>query len=512
MRNLCLFIAMIGLLLVRQPAGGAEATVSAKIQAYQLYDLQQYEEAAAQFKRHVEQHPDDLPAALDYASLLSQLKRYKEAARVLEGLHQKNSEHEVVYFRLGVEYVNLQRSAEAERVFTELERSSNRELAKAATEAKRRLQEDGERVARFEAERKVFQLAGQFKHEEVVVAVNELEKQRPLPFALAMQRLYALQSLRHYAQALELANRLALDHQTATDLALLRAELLAQIGRRPDAVAIWRQIERENADTAAADQAARRLQSVAKQETGERVFELARQQRHREVVEAIDEFEQQGDLSLTMERQRIYAWQALGQGRRALDRANDLAATHPADAELALLRAALLVEQDQWEDAAEILRQVAREHPGTTAALEAEQRLGEESARRENGLAQEHLFEQRVFDLAARQQHREAAAAVDAQEKRGELSWSMQMQRLYALQALGETAGALELADRLALTHPEATDLALLRADLLIRTQRWQDAAAVLKEVKREHRDEPVAQEAERRLRSLPPLPNLDRW
>src|SRR2546430_14896689 len=240
MRNLCLFIAMIGLLLVRQPAGGAEATLPAKTQAYQLYDLQQYEEAAAQFKRHVEQHPDDLPAALDYASLLTQLKRHEEAARVLDVLHQKNPKHEVAYFRLGVEYVNLQRSAEAERVFTELEKSSNRELAEAAAEAKRRLQEDRERVARFEAEGKVFEVAGQFKHQEVVAAVHDLEKQRPLPFALAMQRLYALQSLRLYAQALDLANRLALDYPKATDLALLRAELLAQIGRRPQAVAIWR--------------------------------------------------------------------------------------------------------------------------------------------------------------------------------------------------------------------------------------------------------------------------------
>jgi tetratricopeptide (TPR) repeat protein len=624
------FIA-IGVLLSGHPAGaavGADGGVEAtKIEAYQLYEQKQYEAAAARFKRYVEQNPDDFVAAFDYAAVLSQLKQHEEAARVLESVRQKNPGYETAHFRLGVEYVNLKRYAEAEQVFTGLEQSSNRELAEAAAEAHGRLREDTARAKRFEAERNVFDLAVQFKHEEVVAAANDLEKLRPLAFPVAMQRLYALQSLGQFALALDLADRLALEHPAATDLALLRAALLAQFGRRVEAVSIWRQIERDNAATAAAAEAARRLASVATLEAEERVFELARQERHREVVEAANELEQKGALSLTVERQRLYAWQALGQKDRALKRANELAANHPKDAELALLRADLLEQHDQWAEAAALLRQVARENPGTTAAFEAEKRLGAQSARREKNKAREYIFEQarqrndravlsaidelekaeeldwtlqlqrlyaleglgeysaalakadalaathpratdlallrsellsrndqrdsaiqllqelrrqypdtpvaaeatrrltevstpsathraeqHVFELAARQQHRDVIVAVDELERQGELPWMMQLQRLYALQALGETARGLELTGRLALTRPEAADLALMRADLLIRAERWQDAAEVLQDLKRTHGDEPVAREADRRLKVLPAVDDLDRW
>ena len=628
MKKLILGIALICLLRFRQLARGAEADAAfARSQAYELYEQKRFDEAAARFKDYVEQNPDDLRAALDYAALLSQLTRHEAAARVLEDVHGRSPEHEVAYFRLGVEYVNLKRHADAERVFIEVEKSPNRELADAAAEALGRLREDLERDLRFEAERGVFELAAQFKHQEVIASTNELEKQRPLSFALAMQRLYALQSLGQYALALDLANRLALDYPSPTDLALLRADLLEQIGRHPEAVSIWRQIERENAATAAAAQAARRLEAVAHQQAEERVFELARQQRHSDVIEAINELEKGGELSLALERQRIHAWQALGQKSRALNRANQLAVSHPGDAELALLRAGLLEQQDRWEEAAEILRQVARENPGTTAAFDAEKQLRAKAARRERNLAVENIFElargqnhravvtaidelekkgelewvlqlqrlyslqslgehsaaleganalaathpratdlallraellarnerqdeairllqqvrqefpgtpaaaeaeqrlqdiatpsaiqraeRRIFELAARQRHRDVADAVDELEKQAELSWLMEMQRLYALQALGENGRALELAERLAVTHRDAVELSLLRADVLIRGQRWQEAATVLKELKREHRDEPAGQEAERRLQSLPPSTDLDRW
>ena len=628
--RLRLFPVMIaGLLLAHRTAGGAEAGAAeaAKSRAYELYELKRYPEAAAEFKRYLEQNPDDPLVAFDYGSLLSELKRHDEAATVLESLHRKEPEQEVAYFRLGAEYVYLERYAEAGKIFSELERSSNRDLALAATEANRRLQADLAREKRLAAERGVFELAGQFKHLEVIAAVNELEKQESISFAMAMQRLYALQSVGQFPLALDLANRLALENPAAADLALLRADLLAQIGRRLEAASIWRQTERDNAGTAAAAQAARRLQAAARQEAEDRVFELERQHRYREVVEAIDELKEKGELPLLLELQRVYAWQALGQNTRALNRANELGAAHPGDAELALLRAGLLDQLNQWEAAAEILRRVARDNPGTTAAVEAEKRLRAETARREKNRALEYIFEQarrqnhraviaaidelekkeeldwilqlqrlyafqasgeysialekanvlavahpeatdlgllraellaqnerreeamkvleelrqrysgtpvaeeavrrlksvappsatwraeqRVFELAARQQHREVAAAVDELEKHGELSWLMQMQRLYALQGLGETSRALELGERLALTHADATDLALLRADLLIRGHRWQDAATVLKQVKREHADPSVAQEADRRLQSIPSIANLDRW
>ncbi|TMP98975.1 MAG: tetratricopeptide repeat protein [Verrucomicrobia bacterium] len=160
MKKLILGIALIGLLRFRQLARGAEADAAfARSQAYELYEQKRFDEAAARFKDYVEQNPDDLRAALDYAALLSQLTRHEAAARVLEDVHGRSPEHEVAYFRLGVEYVNLKRHADAERVFIEVEKSPNRELADAAAEALGRLREDLERDLRFEAERGVFELA-----------------------------------------------------------------------------------------------------------------------------------------------------------------------------------------------------------------------------------------------------------------------------------------------------------------------------------------------------------------
>ena len=70
MRNLRHCIAIIGVLWFGQPARGVEAGAagSAKIQAYELYEQEQYEGAAAQFKQYLEQNPDDLVAALDYVT------------------------------------------------------------------------------------------------------------------------------------------------------------------------------------------------------------------------------------------------------------------------------------------------------------------------------------------------------------------------------------------------------------------------------------------------------------
>src|SRR5205814_8978267 len=48
----------------------------------------------------------------------------------------------------------------------------------------------------------------------------------PLPYAMQMQRLYALSALHQYPAALERADRLAEQYPAAPDLTLLRADLL----------------------------------------------------------------------------------------------------------------------------------------------------------------------------------------------------------------------------------------------------------------------------------------------
>ena len=132
-------------------------------------------------------------------------------------------------------------------------------------------------------------------------------------------------------------------------------------------------------------------------------------------------------------------------------------------------------------EAAEILRQVARENPGTTAAFDAEKQLRAESARRERNLAVENIFE-----LARGQNHRAVVTAIDELEKKGELEWVLQLQRLYSLQSLGEHSAALAGANALAATHPRATDLALLRAELLARNERQDEAIQLLQQVRQE--------------------------
>ena len=66
-------------------------------------------------------------------------------------------------------------------------------------------------------------------------------------------------------------------------------------------------------------------------------------------------------------------------------------------------------------------------------------------------------------------------AAVEREmEKEEKLSWPMQLQRVYALQQIGDVDRALLEANQLSTTHPESTELALVRADLLIRAHQRQ--------------------------------------
>src|SRR5207245_280912 len=135
------------------------------------------------------------------------------------------------------------------------------------------------------------------RHQEVIDAVGELEKQGTLSFPMAMQRLYAWQSLQQYAPALDRANQLAETYPNATDLALLRAELFAQLGRRREAVALWQQVERDHAGSPEAAQAGKRMQAAAVWDEEQKIYELARERKPREVVAAVAQLEQKGTVS-----------------------------------------------------------------------------------------------------------------------------------------------------------------------------------------------------------------------
>ena len=373
--------------------------LSLRKKAYDTYQQGNYAEAADNFRSYLADRPADSQATYDYAILLAQLGRHAEAVPLLETLHRMNPGREAAYFKLGVEYVLLQRDADAEKAFTELQSSSNHDIAIAAAEAATRLKADQARAAKYKAESEIYRLAREFKHEEVITAVGELEKQWPLAFEMEMQRLYALQNLQKYAPALERANPLAELHPKATDLALLRADLLMQLGHKDEAIAIWQHVLAENPGTSAAITANNRLEEINKQATAdaaasaaaavaqipappakptseEIIYNLASKQRYNEVVQAIDELEKQrGSLSWDMELQRLYSLQSLGQKDRAIETAAKLAQQRPQSVEVALIRADLLVSAKRWEESSSVLMQVKKDNPDTASAREAQRRL-----------------------------------------------------------------------------------------------------------------------------------------
>lgn len=403
-------LAVLTLLLVAVPASLAwwlfpEKTtadrqaidaLSLRKQAYDTYQQGNYTAAADNFRSYLADRPTDAQATYDYACLLAQLGRHAEAVPLLESLHRMNPGREAAYFKLGVEYVLLKRDADAEKVFTELQSSANSDVAIAAAEAASRLKSDQARAARYAAESEIYRLAREFKHAEVVAAVDQHETKFPLTFEMEMQRLYAIQNQQKYAAALERATALAERYPKATDLALLRAELLMQLNQKDEAVAIWQSVLAENPGTSAAVTANSRLKAVqaaaqqaaaaeadklavtnpAKPSSEALIYNLASKQKYREVVQAIDELEQQrGALVWDIEMQRLYSLQALGQRDRAIAIAANLAQQKPQSVELALIRADLLVNAKRWEESSAVLKKIKDENPETPAAREAQRRL-----------------------------------------------------------------------------------------------------------------------------------------
>jgi tetratricopeptide (TPR) repeat protein len=371
---------------------------------------------------------------------------------------------------------------------------------------------------REQAEERVYELARRNQHQEVIAAVSELEKERvELPLILDLQRLYAYQALEAYAAGLARADKLIARHPQSPELALLRGDFLAGTGKTNEAQQAWRQVIQQHPNTPPAAEAAKRLQGGAPtpapapppappptdEKAEARIYELAEKDQHREVVPAIDELEKRQPLSWHLQMQRLYALSSLGQYQLALELADKLALQNPRATDLALVRADLLAQQGHKQQAVALWREIQKENAGTPAAFEAERRLEAEAVEAE---------QQRIFQLARRGQHREVVAAVGGLELKGPLPLFMEMQRLYSLQALGRYREATERALRLSAAHTNSTELALMRADLLIAQREWKPAAQALKDLKRDHAGTPAAIEAAKRMEILPPVANVDKW
>jgi TolA-binding protein len=367
-------LVIVAVLLLSGVVGRAQDNGD-KARAYEAYEQKRFEEAIGHFSRYVQQNPADIRAALDYASLLSQLNRHAEAAKVLEGIRRRAPENEPAYFKLGTTYVQLNRYTEAEVAFSTLEKSANLDMAAAAKEALRSVRATMARAERLRAEQRVFDLAKGSKHAEVIQAANALEKESPLSFPLEMQRLYAMQALQQYSSALERADDLSRRFPKAADLMLVRGDLLAQLGRRPEAETLWRQIEREYPGTPAAVTARERLAGGGRPEE-DHIYDLARRGRQADALEAINSLEaREGKLSWPMEMQRLYAWQALRQIEPALEKLEALSSQKPDAPELQLFRADLLIAAHEWNEAGRVLKQLKERNPNSAVAEQAENRL-----------------------------------------------------------------------------------------------------------------------------------------
>ena len=397
-------IAIILLALVVLPGGlalwlyadtGESADApTLKRKAYDLSERGQFEESAAAFHAYLAVQPADAQSTYDYAVLLVRLNRNAEAADMLDVVHRLDPKREAAYFKLGEQCVLLKREEQAARIFAELAQSTNPDIASSAAEAAARLKADQERAAQFAAEKAIYDLAKEFKYDEVITAINEMEKKGELSYAMAMQRIYAQSNLRKYAPALELADALAVKNPKAVDLMIVRAELMLQLGRKADAVALWEKVAQENPGSDYAKSASQRLAEVQAQDAAaapgsgsssaqpvsdtDVIYSLAEKRKYQEVVAAIDELEKKnGTLPWPMQMQRLYSLQAMGGIARANALAAQMAAARPDSVELAVMRSDMLAQEQRWLEASKILKDIKDKNPNTPVAKEADRRLRE---------------------------------------------------------------------------------------------------------------------------------------
>lgn len=383
--TICLLLAAG---LASPSARAAEAGDEERIEAYDRLQAGDWGEAIQAFDLYLKDHPEDVQAGLDYINALFQLGRFLPAAEWLEVMRRQNPERESLSFRLGIAFANLNRPKEAADLFQSLTTSANPDLARAAVESLAHLEADMAQARQLRETRALFALAADEEDAGVVVAADAMEAAGPLPYPVALQRLYALYNLKRFPSALEQADRLAITYPSRTELAFLRAELRVQLKRIDEAVAIWRRVEEVDPGSPDGVEARRRRlafqpppmiplpppgNTVSPEEN--RIYKLANQGQHEEVVQAINAMERTGPLSPAMERQRLYAWQLLGRTDVALARASLLAAACPGDVDLALIQADLLFAAGQWKASAALLSAVAEAHPGAPPAEVARERL-----------------------------------------------------------------------------------------------------------------------------------------
>jgi tetratricopeptide (TPR) repeat protein len=412
MRITAIWVALLVSVCLAPGQQTASELESLKFGAYEHYERGRLEEAVEAFRLYLERRPADLRVKFDLAMLLSELSRDEQAAALLEEIRREEPRHEVAAFRLGVAYVKLKRHEQAREIFEALGESANPDLARAAIEALGRMTEDVSRESRLLEETRVFELAGQGRHGEVVTAVHELESRGDLSWLMEMQRLYALDQMGDLTLALDHANRLALRQPSAVELTLFRADLLSRLGRVPEALALWGKLVREEPGTRAAVEAARRIrESGTGDEPGSeaRVYALAARQEHEAVLAAIGAIEQREEpLTPEMRLQRLYSLQVLGRYEEGLREAEVLVERHPEVSEGAWMRAQFLEQLGRRDAAESAYQELVERHSETHAARMAAEWLVQEEVLRSR---------REVFALSEAGRHEEVVEAVNGLEE-----------------------------------------------------------------------------------------------
>src|SRR3954467_529984 len=126
----CLLVAGVLLRLV----GADPPAEERRVRAYEFAAQKDFPSAITECRAYLQQRPNDVQVAVDFAAVLSDARQHAEAAMVLESIHRRHPGNEPAHFKLGAELVYLGRSAEALKIFAELQQSSNRDLAEAAAD------------------------------------------------------------------------------------------------------------------------------------------------------------------------------------------------------------------------------------------------------------------------------------------------------------------------------------------------------------------------------------------
>jgi len=249
----------------------------------------------------------------------------------------------------------------------------------------------------FAAEKAIYDLAKEFKYDEVITAINENGKERRALLCHGdAADLCLLQPEEIRASVGSWLTRSRVKNPKAVDLMIVRAELMLQLGRKAEAVALWEKVAQEKSRQRLRQVRQPALAEVKAQEAavaspGTKFVVHSTRFRHRCHLQPCRETQNTRKLSprLTNWRrrtarcrgpcrcQRLYSLQAMGGIARANALAAQMAAARPDSVELSVMRSDMAGSGEALVGSLEILKDIKDKNPNTPVAKEADRRLRE---------------------------------------------------------------------------------------------------------------------------------------